>query len=220
MAIKAYGGTTIVQDPDESLYGAMARRAIEYAPVDHILPVRKIAEFLLGLFANQPAAMQQMRPMHASGDTGEQLISRDLAAQGSGERADQLSIYSCPECRGVLWQVDEGKLMQFRCHVGHTYSPDLLMVEKSEDLEAALWSAVRALVEKATLARQLANKVRESGDERRAGAIEEQAEQAEQQMHLIRTNILGQTSKLASAAYQTDEMLDVPDRDRVRGEVT
>ena len=161
----------------------------------------------------KPAAPADANIRPPGVETGEALVERDLHAQAQGERAQQLSVYSCPECRGVLWQINHDKLVQFRCHVGHTYSPELLLVEKSEDLEAALWSAVRALVEKATLTRQLADSIRRTGDAERASAIEEQAQQTEEQLHLIRTRVLGQVSNPASTTYEIDRILDAADAD-------
>ena len=63
--------------------------------------------------------------------------------------------FVCPECNGPLWETKAGASLQFRCHVGHAYSPDSLLADHSVGLERALWSAVRTFDERANLLRRL-----------------------------------------------------------------
>ena len=109
----------------------------------------------------------------------EATVAADFAEQASDERADEITMFTCPDCGGVLWQAGAGPHLRFRCHVGHAYAPELLLNQKSEELEAALWSSLRLLKEKATLTHQLAARTRASGNaivaERIAARIEEQA---------------------------------------------
>src|SRR5207249_1217095 len=102
-------------------------------------------------------------------------VREDKAAQERGERAGQSSLYTCPECGGVLWQVDPQGPVRFRCHVGHAYYADGLLAEQSQALEAALGVAVRTFREKAILARQLAARELGKNDLRTAARFEEQA---------------------------------------------
>ena len=63
--------------------------------------------------------------------------------------------FVCPECNGPLWETKAGPSLQFRCHVGHAYSPDSLLTDHAHGLERALWSAVRTFDERAGLLRRL-----------------------------------------------------------------
>ena len=63
--------------------------------------------------------------------------------------------FICPECNGPLWETKAGAPLQFRCHVGHAYSPDSLLADHADGLERALWSAVRTFDEQAALLRRL-----------------------------------------------------------------
>jgi two-component system chemotaxis response regulator CheB len=63
--------------------------------------------------------------------------------------------FVCPECNGPLWETKAGPSLQFRCHVGHAYSPDSLLADHADGLERALWSAVRTFDERAGLLRRL-----------------------------------------------------------------
>jgi len=96
------------------------------------------------------------------------------------------TIYTCPDCGGVMWQDGSEPVLGFRCHVGHAYAPEVLLGQKSEELEAALWSSVRLLKEKATLTRQLAERTRATGNRTTAARIAELAELDEQHAQAIR----------------------------------
>ncbi len=119
-----------------------------------------------------------------------ELIQQTVAAQENDERQNDLSTYSCPECGGVLWQVNDQGLVQFSCHTGHNWSTESLVAGQAEALEAALWSAVRSLREKATLMRQLASRARANGDEQSAAEYEQQAHYDEEHMEIIRKMLL------------------------------
>ncbi len=71
------------------------------------------------------------------------------------------SVYSCPECGGVLREIQDGKLLRFRCRVGHAFSAENVLAEQSEALDKALWVAMRTLEEKVELLQRLAGQVRE-----------------------------------------------------------
>jgi two-component system chemotaxis response regulator CheB len=66
------------------------------------------------------------------------------------------SVFACPECHGVLWELKDEKMVRFRCRVGHSYGTESLTREISMASENALWAAVRALEEKAALQRRVA----------------------------------------------------------------
>jgi two-component system, chemotaxis family, protein-glutamate methylesterase/glutaminase len=201
MVVKGYGGVTLVQDPGEVLYDGMARRAIEYADIDYVLPVREISSRVASL-ASPDERPEEDTTMSTTYQDPDAIIQRDLAEQVEGRRAGDTAVYSCPDCGGVLWQMEAGKVVQFRCHVGHTYSPELLLVQKSETLEAALWAAVRTLVEKSTLTRQLAARLEAEGDADRAAEVAQQAELDQQHISIIRDTIIGASPNPVTQGYR------------------
>lgn len=81
-------------------------------------------------------------------------MNEDVAYSDEGEGTP--SVFVCPECHGVLWEFKDGKMVRFRCRVGHSYGTESLSKELSMASEAALWAAVRALEEKAALHRRVA----------------------------------------------------------------
>ena len=119
-------------------------------------------------------------------DHANAVVSHTTLAQLHGERDEQPSIYSCPDCGGVLWQMNEQGFIRFRCHVGHAYSAESLLQQQAEQLEASMWYAVRTLIDKSKLSRQLALRARERGHDLTALRFEEQAQAATQHADVIR----------------------------------
>jgi two-component system, chemotaxis family, protein-glutamate methylesterase/glutaminase len=192
MGIAARGGVTVVQDPEEALFESMPRTALTYVRVNHVLPVRQIPA-LVGRLAREPAAQEGAPTMSDIDEMMPHLVRRDITAQERDERSGETTVYTCPECGGTLWQVEHNGLAQFNCHVGHAYAPESLLGEMSEDLEAALWRCVRMLVEKATLTRQLAGRLRAAGQEAQAARVAQQAHLDDRHGQLIRTMVLEAT---------------------------
>jgi two-component system chemotaxis response regulator CheB len=189
LAVRNAGGVAVVQDPEEAEMSFMPRSAQEIAGADYVLPASQIAALLADL-AGRPFPPRGGPNM---ADPLEQLpeqVRQDMLAQQNGRRRGQLTVLTCPECGGSLWQVDEEKLTRFRCHTGHAYYGEALLAEQSEVLEAALWTAVRTFKEQTILARQLAATERERGNAVAAGHFEESARLAEHYSELIIRNLL------------------------------
>jgi two-component system chemotaxis response regulator CheB len=194
-AIVQRGGLAVVQDPAEALFADMPDAALQAVPGAYRLPVVEIAALLDQLARNGPVeAGQGEQEEMDERDDAERLASalamRDIQAQAHNERGDQTTVYTCPECGGTLWQIDESGLTEFRCHVGHAYGAELLLGQMSEEVEAVLWRCVRLLVEKATLTRQLADRLRGRGLEAPARRMQERAEEDDRQGQLIRDLLL------------------------------
>jgi two-component system chemotaxis response regulator CheB len=83
---------------------------------------------------------------------------------------------TCPECHGSLWELHDGLSTRYECRVGHAYSLEALITQQGEAVEAALWSAVNALQERAATLRRLAET---SAVRRSDSSLEERAEQTE-----------------------------------------
>jgi len=113
------------------------------------------------------------------------------------EQLGMPSVYACPDCHGVLWEVKEGKLLRYRCRVGHSYTAETLNVAMSKATEDALWASMRALEEKADLLHRMASR----SERRAAERFEEQAETSEKHAAGIR-EMLAQNETLAVAASE------------------
>ena len=190
-AIKMRGGVALAQDPEEALFASMPRSAIENVPVDYVLPLAGLAETLVRL-AHEPASERRdaVPPeIETSVETETGVAEFDMAALET-PREGQPSVFACPDCHGVLWEVNDGDLLRFRCRVGHAFSPETLLATQSDNLEDALWIALRALEESAALAGRLKDRAAERGHALAAERFSEQSRDAFQRAAIIRQALL------------------------------
>lgn len=114
------------------------------------------------------------------------------------------SLYTCPECHGVLLQLRQGEPLRFRCHTGHAFTADALVAHASEAIEENLWSVVRTMDENVLLLRQIAEQLRAAGKIDAAERLLDQVRVAEQQRQVVRQAALQHTPADAPLAAQTE----------------
>ncbi len=182
--IKSMGGLAIVQDPEEALFDGMLRNAIENVPVDQVLRVAEIASWLNEVTYTP---VQEVNIMPDDPEKDASIVRQDKALRERGEQTPGTpSPLTCPECGGVLWELHDHNLIQFRCHVGHVYSLDGMLSEQAEAIEKALWSAVRILEEKAALSRRMAKQAHDQKWTHSEARFRHQAEEAERNADIVR----------------------------------
>ncbi|PSN15572.1 chemotaxis protein CheB [filamentous cyanobacterium CCT1] len=188
-AIKAEGGLALVQDPAEALFTSMPASAIANVAVDCVLPVADLAKAISTLTTHtaDPPPMTSEQPK-----LEDEIVAEEKTAAEQGERSNAASPLTCPDCGGVLWELRDGNLLRFRCHVGHAYSLDSLIAEQADDLERALWTAVRAIEERAALSRRMESYAKEQNRPKSAEQFAKRAADAEQNVELIRQIIMRQ----------------------------
>ena len=186
--IKAYGGIAVAQDPAEAPFPSMPQSAIAHVDVDHVLPVNQMPP-LLDRLAREPLPEGALDMVPDDGEKPDVAETGD-ASLWNKDLPDPPSGLTCPECGGALWEMRSGKLLRYRCHVGHAYSAEGLVSEQSRTLEAALWSALRALEESAALRRRMAERARSGTMSMMAEQYQRQAEDAEARAALIRQTLM------------------------------
>jgi two-component system, chemotaxis family, protein-glutamate methylesterase/glutaminase len=190
VAIKQRGGVAVVQQPEEALFPGMPRSALENVEVDHCLPVAEMVPLLVQLAQGQePPESESPVPDNLKMEA--RIEEFDLAAlEDEEDRPGIPSAFGCPDCGGVLWEQPDGELDRFRCRVGHAWSALSLLAKQSHALEEALWVALRALEEKASLANRLAARMEKRGNDRSATAFRTRAEAAHNQAAVLRRLLL------------------------------
>jgi two-component system chemotaxis response regulator CheB len=164
-AIKAAGGLTVVQDPDEAAFPGMPTSAAAYVTPRHVVPLAEIPGILVQ-FAEEVVTLPLEDPPE-----GESMLdeSRD---QGPSE-------FTCPECGGTLW-LSDGEPMRFRCRVGHSFSSESLLLGKDSAVENAVWAAIVALEERADLSQRLLRRAAGKTKERMARRYEMEIRRCQQ----------------------------------------
>jgi len=163
LAVKQCGGITVVQDPQDALYPSMPQSALRHVAVDYRVPLDELAALLVRL-ASQP--VKEGVPVRIP-----QILKREVHIAAMDEldlhtpdtHFGTPSVYSCPDCGGVLQERQEGSLLRFRCQVGHAFSVESLLSEQPEVLERALWAALKTLRERSHLAQRLSEQGQASG---------------------------------------------------------
>jgi two-component system, chemotaxis family, protein-glutamate methylesterase/glutaminase len=194
LAVKRRRGVAVVQDPDEAPFSGMPQSALEYVDVDHCLPLEKIAA-LLARLSREPAKEEGDYPVPEEMEYESKIAGLDPSTVESGAPPGELSSFSCPECAGPLYELRDGRLLRFRCRVGHAYTADSVMDAKADVLENALYMALNTLEENAEIAERLAVRSRERLLLHAAERFEERAKEVREQAVLIRQVLTEDTSE-------------------------
>ena len=176
-AVRARGGAAVVQDPEDAMHPGMPSSALHVVGADHVAPLGGIAEILVRLATTPVPAQEDAVPERLATETG--IAGMDPAALESDERPGVPAPYSCPECHGSLFEIEEGAVVRYRCRVGHGYSVETLLAHQGHAVESALWTAMMVLKERAALSRKMAERLRSRGGDASAGRFEDQADEVD-----------------------------------------
>ncbi len=193
LAIKRRGGVAVVQDPNEALFSGMPESALRYVEVDHCVPLDEIPP-LLDRIVREEAEEEGAYPVPDEMELESKLAGLDPTVIETAERPGELSAFTCPECSGPLYEIQDGELIRFRCRVGHAHTASSLLDEKTDALESALYVALNSLEEGATMAQRLAERARSLDQEHAAKRFEERAREGRQRAAEIRRVLMEGTS--------------------------
>jgi two-component system, chemotaxis family, protein-glutamate methylesterase/glutaminase len=202
LSIKQHGGIAVVQAPETAQYSGMPRSAVDHVPVDYVVPIQQMSALLVKLTRGEAGA-KELVPM----DSEDSLSGDEEALVDRQTQPGTPSTMTCPECHGSLWETREGALVHFRCRVGHAYTAESLLAHQADQLEAALWTALRSLEEHAALSRRLASRATARGHSHSASSFTEQAMDAEHHASTIRNVLAAGLSAQAGIADLTSHVV-------------
>jgi two-component system, chemotaxis family, protein-glutamate methylesterase/glutaminase len=172
-AVAGAGGTVLVQEPTEAVVPSMPESALRaVGGRARVLGVDDIGAALGALVAERRGIGEDVAML----PDPHQLRAR--VPQGAP------TALSCPECRGPLWEDAHGGATRYRCRVAHAYSEDALVAAQADGVEAALWTAVEVLEERADLLLRVAHRHADGSGTRRR--LEDGAADALRRAGLIR----------------------------------
>jgi two-component system chemotaxis response regulator CheB len=172
-------GVRVVQDPADAMFDSMPRSALAAAGADYVLPASEIASLLATLTNEEVPDVV---------NDGEWIDPVEFDPGQSRAEAEKgvLTRLTCPECNGALWEIVDGTV-HYRCHVGHAFTPESLQVSHTEEVERALWAAMRALEDQAVILNRAAARLEGgSGATRSRNRLEERAATAAEHAEIVR----------------------------------
>jgi two-component system chemotaxis response regulator CheB len=183
-SIKKAGGFLIVQDLEEALYSEMPAHAASLVDVDSMLPLSGIAQEIVRL-STQEIPMGEVLRMERD-DIETKLVEFDKNAITNENRKGEPSVYACPDCKGVLWEIKEDELIRYRCRSGHGFSAESLAIQQGEVIENALWTALTTLEERASFLRKMASGARKNAHFLNTKYYEKRIKEAEENAEVLR----------------------------------
>lgn len=187
VAIHRCAGVTVIQAPADAPYPEMPQSALDNAEVDHSVPLASLGG-LLEQLCREPAGKRIAVPEDLRLEA--QIAERVLSDVGVVDQLGAQVPYNCPNCGGVLWQMDADEESRFRCHTGHAYTASSLLVSQTEKIEETLWVSLRMFEERKHL---LDSMLRRDGPRAQA-SVKQRAQEAQVHIERIRAMLLTTTS--------------------------
>jgi len=169
----------------------MPLAVLRYLEVDHRLPLAEIAPLRVRV-AYTPAVTEETSMPPDMEERTDAIIQQQVREVERGEGTDHPALVSCPDCGGTIWRFQLDGLTQLQCREGHHYTPESFLARQAEGLEDALWTAVRTLDERATLALKFATHAREHGEAAEVERWAREASEAQRKAEALRQLITGE----------------------------
>ncbi len=182
-AIKRCNGVTIVQDPQDAEYPSMPRNALAHVDVDHCVAAADLGSLVARVVA-EPAGPTPRIPWDIRIEAA--IAAQEPNSMKTMDKLGKASRFTCPECGGELWEIVDGPLLRYRCHVGHAFSSDVMHAAQAEQIERKLWELLRRHQERSEFARRRAEHERSLHNEGLSRQFEARARRYEQDAELIR----------------------------------
>lgn len=172
-AIKACGGTAVVQHPQDAEADQMPLSALEAVDADHVVRADGLAALLGEIAATDSQlgeCLSENLALEVDIAMGVRLGAHNLA------RISTPSALSCPDCHGVLSEMGERRPLRYRCQIGHAYTAEAV-ASHTEEIDEAVRIAMRMMEERVTLVTRMAEDARQTGRTAVAELYEARAEE-------------------------------------------
>ena len=184
-AIKKYGGITIVQNPSEAEVSSMPANAMREVKIDHCVSISELPQLLVRL-SNEPLPENDVIMKDELTKTEIQIAAEESGLKKGIMEFGELSPYTCPECHGVLSRLQNENIIRYRCHTGHAYSADALLLAITEKIEDSLYSAIRGMDESIILMNHLGDHYAEANQPQLAALFFKKAKEALERSEWVR----------------------------------
>ena len=183
LSVKRHGGVAIVQNPDDATHPDMPLSALAHVDVDYCLPISEVAATLTDLVTDRSG--ERVEEAHQETAVGDR-IHLNLREMETGEGPEDPAPVACPACGGGSLELRRGDPIQFECKAGHRYSAESLIAAQTDDVERALWLALRLLEKHGAFAKRMAKHWRALESEQIAAEFDKKAVEAEENANALR----------------------------------
>jgi len=158
-AVKACGGTAVVQHPLDAVSDQMPLAALEAVEPDRVAAASDLGAILCEIVGEDAG--------HELNCPGNLPLEVEIAAGGrlGAEKLKEIadpSALSCPDCQGVLSEVRNQRPLRYRCQTGHASTAEILDA-RAEQVDEAMRIALRVMEERVTLVTRMAEDARRTG---------------------------------------------------------
>ena len=144
VSVRRAGGTALVQEPEDAVFPSMPSAALALAGADEVRPACEMRSLIDRLTQEEVESLDERSDEPDVVELG--ALGLERVVEGG-----TLTNLTCPECSGSLWEFQDGRVITYRCRVGHAFTADVLVDAQSDGIEDVLWKAVRAHDELASL---------------------------------------------------------------------
>ena len=182
-AIKKCGGITLIQDPNTAEFSGMPVTAQKFVQIDYKVQLDKIAETIISISQEAlPEAVEIPYSIKREAEIASKIRSQVKTEDFLGEKV----ALSCASCGGPLWKIKDTGIERYRCHVGHSFSQESLLLAQNENLEETLWVCLRTLEEKKVLMRNMAQNFEEKGSSHISRSYADRIKEVEEHIDRLR----------------------------------
>mgnify|MGYP001049595516 CR=1 FL=1 len=182
-SIKDAGGAAVVQSPRDARVSEMPLAALRSTPVDVSADAADLG----------PAIERLVREPPGAAHTVSDRLAFEVAIAMGGEippefmkRFTKPQLLTCPDCGGVMSQVESSGPLRFRCRVGHAMTGGALLSKQEGDVDEAVRVALRIIEERAELIARMGREAAEVGRPNMADLYERRSLEYHRQAETLR----------------------------------
>jgi two-component system chemotaxis response regulator CheB len=154
-AIKDRGGLALVQEPAEASYRSMPESALRQVSVDYTLKISDMGPALRALTREEVVVADEPDKQRTSLEVENSIAHGQNGLDNGVLTLGEATVYTCPDCHGVMFNACTGGIVRFRCHTGHSYTARALAAYSLPEIENNLWTALAHMEEREILMRQM-----------------------------------------------------------------
>lgn len=182
-AIKRCGGETIIQDPQTADFSGMPLTAQKFVEIDYKAKLEDIGDLILNILEKPlPEEVEIPYALKREAQIATKIRSQVKTEDFLGEKV----ALSCASCGGPLWKIKDTGIERYRCHVGHSFSQESLLLAQNENLEETLWVCLRTLEEKKVLMLNMAESFKNKGSDHIARSYADKIQEVDEHIDRLR----------------------------------